>query len=609
MMFPRSLSLFLLSVLLLCRNNSAEAQSAANVLLVINDASEASRTIGDYYARKRAILPANTCHVTTGTDDGISRVNFDQQIQLPISRCIAGTFGQDRIIYIVLTKGVPLRVDGTGGRDGNVASVDSELALLYRRQTGVAVPTAGFVPNPYFAGNQPIAATFKPFTHEQADIYLVVRLDGYTVQDVIGLIDRAGAGVKEGKVLLDGRSSWQANGNVWLRTAADTLKAMGQTARLEFDESSQVLKDETQVLGYYSWGSNDPAIRTRTPNLSFVPGAIAAMFVSTDARTFTEPPAAWTIGDWEKRETWFGGSPQSLTGDLIRAGVTATAGHVAEPFLDATIRPDILFPAYLNGANVAEAFYLAMPYLSWQTVVIGDPLGAPFRQASLSADAIDRGLDAATELPAMFGARRLKVMEANQVKHDAAAAFLRHEARSARGNVPGAREALEQAALADGHFTAAHVLLGTSYQADGTLDRAEEHYRAVLAYQPNNAVVLNNLAYLVGVSRNLPLDGLPFAERAHAIVPKDAILLDTLGWIQHLLNRDADAMRSFAAAVAGAPAVAEIRWHAAVVFAAASEFARASTELDAALKLDPRVAEHADVRKLRDRLAAKSPTR
>ena len=68
-------------------------------------------------------------------------------------------------------------------------------------------------------------------------------------------------------------------------------------------------------------------------------------------RTFREPPADWTIGNWDDKQSYFAGSPQSLTGDLIHAGVTGMAGHVAEPFLDATIRPDLLFPAYVTGVQ------------------------------------------------------------------------------------------------------------------------------------------------------------------------------------------------------------------------------------------------------------------
>ena len=47
-----------------------------------------------------------------------------------------------------------------------------------------------------------------------------------------------------------------------------------------------------------------------------------------------------------------------------------------EPYLDATIRPDILFPAFVSG-RVAESYYAAMPYLM-ADIIIGDPLCAPF---------------------------------------------------------------------------------------------------------------------------------------------------------------------------------------------------------------------------------------
>ena len=109
------------------------------------------------------------------------------------------------------------------------------------------------------------------------------------------------------------------------------------------------------------------------------------MFVSNDARTFAEPPATW-IPSGPNGGPNFGGSWQSLAGDLIRDGVTGVAGHVSEPYLDATIRPQVLFPVYLGGFNLAESFYAAMPFLSWQTIVVGDPLCAPFRAKAIPAD-------------------------------------------------------------------------------------------------------------------------------------------------------------------------------------------------------------------------------
>ena len=93
------------------------------------------------------------------------------------------------------------------------------------------------------------------------------------------------------------------------------------------------------------------------------------MFVSTDGRTFREPPA-----DWKPAPAGATSGGQSLVADLIREGITGVTAHVAEPYLDAIVRPQILFPAYLSGFNLAESYYLAMPFLSWQNVVVGDPL-------------------------------------------------------------------------------------------------------------------------------------------------------------------------------------------------------------------------------------------
>jgi uncharacterized protein (TIGR03790 family) len=63
-----------------------------------------------------------------------------------------------------------------------------------------------------------------------------------------------------------------------------------------------------------------------------------------------------------------------LTADLIADGVTGVSGHVYEPYLQFTPRPQYLLPAYYAGRNLAESFYLAMPALSWMNIVVGDPL-------------------------------------------------------------------------------------------------------------------------------------------------------------------------------------------------------------------------------------------
>ena len=261
--------------------------------------------------------------------------------------------------------------------------------------------------NPYYLGAGEIAQA-KPFTHEAHDIFLVSRLDGYTVEDVLRLIDRGKAPGSRGTFVLDQRVGLLERANTWLETAADRLRALGLKDRVILDTTSRVVTNEKDVLGYYSWGSNDSAIKQRDFGFTFAPGALAAMFVSTDGRTFTAPPDGWQIGTWEKKETYYAGSPQSLAGDLIRAGVTGIAAHVGEPFLDATIRPEILFPAYVSGFNLIESYYLAMPYLSWQTVVIGDPLCAPFPRTAPPQTSIEPAADPISELPAFYSARRVR---------------------------------------------------------------------------------------------------------------------------------------------------------------------------------------------------------
>ncbi len=89
-------------------------------------------------------------------------------------------------------------------------------------------------------------------------------------------------------------------------------------------------------------------------------------------RTIT--PATWTIGPWRDEARWFAGSPQTLTADYIHEGATGCSGHVYEPYLEFTPHPDYLLPAYFHGRNLAESYYLAIPGLSWQNIVVGDPL-------------------------------------------------------------------------------------------------------------------------------------------------------------------------------------------------------------------------------------------
>ncbi|MBC7926543.1 MAG: hypothetical protein H7039_12880, partial [Bryobacteraceae bacterium] len=66
--------------------------------------------------------------------------------------------------------------------------------------------------------------------------------------------------------------------------------------------------------------------------------------------------------------------PQTLLGDYLEEGASGGSGHVWEPYLAFTPRPDLLLPAWYSGRNLAESFYLSIQGLSWQNIVVGDPL-------------------------------------------------------------------------------------------------------------------------------------------------------------------------------------------------------------------------------------------
>jgi len=141
------------------------------------------------------------------------------------------------------------------------------------------------------------------------------------------------------------------------------------------DTTTKVLYDLGDVIAYAGWGSNDKNRHRRFLGFHWLPGAIATEFVSTDGRTFKKPPDSWNLGkDWQTPEGLFAGSPQSMSADYLLEGATGASGHVYEPYLAQTPHPELLLPAYYKGRNLAESFYLSIRSLSWQNIVVGDPL-------------------------------------------------------------------------------------------------------------------------------------------------------------------------------------------------------------------------------------------
>lgn len=357
---------FAAGLLALFSASGISGQTTDQVLVIVNKRSVASREIGAYYVRKRGIPLTNLLTIDTKPDEAADRTQYEKEIEAPVGAFLKAHGLTEKILYIVLTTGVPLRIKGGGeALRSEVASVDSELTLLYSRMHGAVIPLPGPAPNPFFRQRD------TPFRHPLFPMYLVTRLDGYNMQDMKALVDRALQARNAGKFVIDLKARENNEGNQWLRNAALLLPK----DRLVLDETGAVLENQKDVIGYAAWGSNDTDRKHRFLHFQWLPGAIATDFVSTNARTFRQPPEKWELGgSWGNPAQTFAGSPQSLTADYLHEGASGASGQVDEPFLQYCPRPEFVLPAYYSGRNLAESFYMAIPALSWMNVVIGDPL-------------------------------------------------------------------------------------------------------------------------------------------------------------------------------------------------------------------------------------------
>jgi len=121
------------------------------------------------------------------------------------------------------------------------------------------------------------------------------------------------------------------------------------------------------------------------------------------------------------------------------------------------------------------------------------------------------------------------------------------------------------------------------YLADSALARKDYNaavpvYKQILAEQPNNVIVLNNLAW--ALSRVKDPGALQLAEKAHGLAPGNPAVADTLGVIlveQGDLKRG---MQLLSQAVKAAPDIPDIRLHYAQALLKSGDKAAARGELE-----------------------------
>ncbi|GJL65696.1 MAG: hypothetical protein NPIRA05_06670 [Nitrospirales bacterium] len=256
-------------------------------------------------------------------------------------------------------------------------SVDSELSVVWWGRT-FAHPS-GKIPNPLYAWypgrtQEPQALSLP--------VMLVSRLDGPNPDLVKRMIDHAILAEQEG---LKGKAYFDARGmdsNQWLSYGHYDRDIRTLSSAVQKISSYPVVLENTQkrfsqsgeaphVALYVGWYR----LRHYEDAFTFNPGSIGYHIASGEAVSLRDPMER----GWCK--------------NALERGITATLGPIGEPYLDAFPLPTEFFGLLLTGRYaLVEAYYLSSRHMSWQMVLVGDPLYNPWRGRALTHKVKESGI-------------------------------------------------------------------------------------------------------------------------------------------------------------------------------------------------------------------------
>lgn len=327
-----------------------------DVAVIINDNSTESLEIAHYFQTARNIPMQNMIYLAVTPDEEISMTGLSL-LKDTIYNYLSSNGLLNNINYLVTTKGVPLRTaDATcAPGQGPCASIESELTLLKGAMSG-QIGQTGQPMNPYYSLDKHIADT-------SLGIYLVTRLDGYSVQAVKNMIDRSGPETAindlTGNVVVDISHTSDATQQTYYEALYGPGYNWANTngwSSVFHPELSRLL-DQSNVVAYSSI-TNTPTASSL--NYSFAKGSIAEIVSAYEYETFdiNNPNGDQSIADF------------------IGDGLTGGHGYVNPIFSSALLNTEILFSRYLDSSNhynLAESYFMAEPVLSYMGVVVGDP--------------------------------------------------------------------------------------------------------------------------------------------------------------------------------------------------------------------------------------------
>jgi len=382
-----------------------------NVFIVSNKNVPASRDVAAHYVAVRKVPKENVVELDLPTGEDISRADYDAKLAGPLREALKAK--QESVKVLLTVYGVPLRVgaqqpnakeaeqlkeirtkltevrkeladlekadpkdmdkikaakqavdtlvkrEPTLTHSETLAAVDSELMLLW-------VPDYSldrFYPNPLYRATSGLTKNSTKLA------VMTSRLDGPTPAIAMRLVDDAieveKTGLK-GKVYVDARGmkyDAKKSGTGYegydesYREMAALLKAGGMEVTL--DDKSELFKPGTcpDAALYSGWYSHANFIDSN----KFVKGAVAWHLASSEATTLRN----------DKSKVW--------CPNLLKAGVAATIGPVAEPYTLGFPKPAEFFGLLATGKyTLVECYAKSVYFASWMGVLVGDPLYTPF---------------------------------------------------------------------------------------------------------------------------------------------------------------------------------------------------------------------------------------
>ncbi len=351
-----------------------------------------SLEIAEYYQEKRGIPDGHVCGINTSTSETISREQYDQwydtgdsypnntHVRQAVEDCLVSRGIKETIRYITLAKGMPLRIStyqDTGYNAADYGSVDNALSLLFNNVSIYWRHT-----NPYYNVDPSfdLDERFDSFKYNGTDhytpvdfnlSYLVTRLDGYNVTEVLDMIDRAvltNTSMK-GQWVLDDDPDCSGSTCDYMSAANATLcETLGLCDYVSFEDTNPALTspedvDNNSVIGYsshgvYGSGLGSNAIESGVLTFDLNDGSIYTSWESFNARSYDDPDS----------------TGHNMVADWIRFGGTGGLGSVYEPWCSGISHENYLFPAYASGYTFAEAAYMSLNYVDFVTSVGGDPI-------------------------------------------------------------------------------------------------------------------------------------------------------------------------------------------------------------------------------------------